>query len=75
MKKIICILFIIFLISGCTSCQLKNDDLEKLKWPDHRLVNMLPKPKSSVGEVQDNSKDHVKILVGKTKRKDYIDYI
>ena len=75
MKKIISILLMTFLILGCTSCQFPKDDLNKLEWPDHKLVNILPKPKSTVGEVQEQKKDYVRILVGRTKRKDYLEYI
>ena len=75
MKKIISILLMTVLVLSCTSCQIHDDGMKKLTWPDHKLAKVLPKPKSMVGEVQYKKDDQVKILVGRMKKKEYKDYI
>lgn len=52
----------------------KERVLEKLQWPENKLAQLVPKPKSMLGYVEWEHDDEIKINIGKTSKDDYMDY-
>lgn len=44
-------------------------------WPNSKIANMLPKPKSTYGSIENESSDSLHIKVAKTTKNDYENYV
>lgn len=53
----------------------KKDKAEKFSWKDIKLNEVLPEPRSHVGEIVVNSDDQLNMYVSKTSKEDYQEYL
>lgn len=51
------------------------DDFKTIEWPNSELAQQIPKPKSDFGRIDQESSDYLCVYVGKTKEKDFKDYV
>ena len=49
--------------------------MEALRWPKNDMVGLLPKPKSSVGEITNDSSTFFTVYLGETSLDDFQDYV
>ena len=89
--SIVGVVVLVFAVAGISySCQSKEsekkleemhkdfigvDDFKTFEWPDSELAQQIPKPKSDFGRIDQESSDYLFVYVGKTKEKDFKDYV
>ncbi len=52
-----------------------TDSMKEIEWPTSGLGAMLPKPKSTLGEISSNSSDSFSVTIGKMPIDDYNEYV
>lgn len=70
-------MLVLCLLAGCSGGDRPDPDprpMGELVWPDHALAALVPRPSSTVGEVQWEYEDKLNILVGDMTHEDYLDY-
>lgn len=75
---------VIFMVIGCAlyiPCMLFSQitpsysvKYDEIKWSENQLSDILPEPKSDKGEINESSKDILRVDIGKTDKDDYNDY-
>ncbi len=63
----------VFLFSSCGDNE--DDDYSKIEWPDSKIASLIPKPKSSMGEIIIDDSDSLSITISETELDDYKTYV
>lgn len=77
-KKIFAALLALGLISTFTACQNSSKHTEsysEFKWPDSEIASLIPTPKSSIGKIEDDSYNYLRVYVSNTTKEQFNDYI
>lgn len=68
-------LAVILLVPYMTLFSTDYGDAEKFAWSDILLADVIPEPKSHLGEILSNSDDYLSLYVYKTSAEDYRKYV